>query len=143
MALALLPLAAAEPDQRLQSRIDWLEARILAPCCYAEPVSRHQSEAAVKARLEIRRWLEEGKSDAAILDAYRARYGDRVIVEPPRESWLWYKLPWAVIALAALAVVWLLRRWRRPAAAAPVTAGPALPPLPETDEDWSGLDHIR
>ncbi len=62
---------------------------MLAPCCYAEPVARHQSEIAVKMRLEIQSWVNTGKTDEEILAVYKAQYGARVLAPPPREAWMW------------------------------------------------------
>jgi cytochrome c-type biogenesis protein CcmH/NrfF len=53
-----------------------------APCCYTEPVRQHQSEIAVKMRVEIAKWVEQGITDDEILDTYAKRYGARVLVEP-------------------------------------------------------------
>jgi hypothetical protein len=49
--LALLPsLVLAETAEQQQARVDRLEHAVLAPCCYTEPVTIHQSEIAVKMR---------------------------------------------------------------------------------------------
>ena len=83
--LALAPLCSATAAFAADSRVALLERSLLAPCCYKEPVSRHQSEVSTKMKLEIARWVGEGKSDAEILNIYRARYGDRVVTAPEKE----------------------------------------------------------
>lgn len=79
-ALSLLCGAAPTADQR--ERIHKLENSLIAPCCYSELVSRHNSEVAAKMRLEIAAWVTEGKSDREILDTYKELYGLRVLAEP-------------------------------------------------------------
>lgn len=96
-----------------------LEKSLLAPCCYKEPISRHQSEAATKMKLEIARWIAEGKSDAEILRIYRERYGDRVVTVPEKEPSAWVQaFPWLAGLAGAGLVVLVLRKWMRKGAAA-------------------------
>ena len=112
--------ALAPPEQE---RIARLENMVLAPCCYAEPVSRHSSEIALKMRAEITAWVSEGKTDREILDTYKQLYGLRVLAEPEGASWWWATLvPWAIFALASIVTVLILRSWRH-AAPAPVSQG--------------------
>ncbi len=131
--LALLPAhAGAQPDRVLR-----LENAVLAPCCYSEPVSRHQSEIALKMRLEIARWVDEGRSDEEILATYIERYGNKVLVDPntlPRD-WS-YQLPWLLSAVAAIGLAAMIRRWRRATPATVAAAPPPenLPGLPPEDE---------
>ena len=108
--LALLPVYAGAPPDRVLR----LENAVLAPCCYTEPVSRHQSEIAMKMWLEIARWVDEGRPDDEILATYVERYGSKVLVDPntlPRD-WS-YQLPWLLSAVAAIALAAMIRRWRR------------------------------
>ena len=45
--------AAAKTADDQKAKAQRIEDALLAPWCYAEPVSRHRSEIAVKMRLEI------------------------------------------------------------------------------------------
>ena len=107
--LSTMLAAAATTGQR--EREERLANSLLAPCCYAEPVSRHASEAAIKMRLEITRLVEEGRSDQEIIDMYKQRYGARVY-SPPKDAGRWaYLVPWAVLLCGLLFVLrWLKRR---------------------------------
>ena len=131
--LALLPAHAGTPPDRVLR----LESAVLAPCCYTEPVSRHQSEIAMKMRLEIAKWVEQGKSDEEILATYVERYGAKVLVDPNSVPRDWsYQLPWLLSAAAAMGLAAMIWRWRR---AAPATAASSplpdnLPDLPPEDE---------
>jgi len=111
--LAILPVLLSASgslgDQR--ARIEALEETFLAPCCWAEPVSRHRSEVALQMKAEIARWVDEGKSDRDIIDAYKQRYGARVLVEPEgSQGWWMQVVPWAVLLLGLVFTVRLLRR---------------------------------
>lgn len=134
-ALSLWCGAAATTDQR--DRIHKLESSLIAPCCYSEVVSRHNSEVAVKMRLEIAAWVTEGKSDREIRDAYKQVYGMRVLTEPDGPAWWWSNLvPWFVLAMGAFLTVGMLRKWRRlPEPTPAVASGPAMP-ISELDDPW-------
>ena len=119
--------AAAEMPDKQRSRIHRIENAVLAPCCYKEPVSRHQSEVAVKMRLEIAKWVAEGRTDQDILDTYVTLYGRRVLVDPRTIPGWWTPwVPWITVVLAVAFGFWLLRRWN-------AKALPAASPSPGFD----------
>jgi cytochrome c-type biogenesis protein CcmH/NrfF len=132
--------AAAETTDEQKARVERIEDAVLAPCCYTEPVSRHQSEVAVKMRLDIAKWVAAGKTDQEILEAYVRQYGTKVLVNPrPIPSW-WTWIPWLTLLSGAVLVLWLLKRWR----SNPPLSGPpsnvedrALPDI--EDEDSPGI----
>ena len=135
--LTSLPLLAlAEPAEQAQARIDRLEHAVLAPCCYTESVAIHQSEIALKMRLEIAKWVAAGKSDQEILNTYAGLYGSEVLVDPRTMPRGWTPFfPWLVLILGVFLVAWLLKRWR----AAPKTATALSPTegvnLPDFDDE--------
>ncbi len=105
--------AAAETLDEQKARVVRLGDAVLAPCCYTEPVSRHQSEIAVKMRVEIAKWVAAGKTDQEILRTYVQQYGSKVLVDPRTRPARWTPwIPWITLVLGALLVLWLLRRWR-------------------------------
>jgi cytochrome c-type biogenesis protein CcmH/NrfF len=113
LALALLPLVAfAETPDQQQARVERLEHAVLAPCCYTESVALHQSEIAVKMRLEIAKWVAAGKSDQEILNTYAGLYGAKVLVDPRTVPHGWMPfVPWLFAVLGVFFVLWLLKRW--------------------------------
>lgn len=137
LLLTLLPLLVfAETAEQPQVRVDRLERAVLAPCCYAESVAIHQSEIAVKMRLEITKWVAAGRSDQEILDTYAGLYGSKVLVDPrtvPR-GWTPY-FPWLVLILGAFLVAWLLKRWRVAPSAGAVLATTEVQNLPDFDDE--------
>lgn len=135
--LALLPsLVLAETAEQQQARVDRLEHAVLAPCCYTEPVAIHQSEIAVKMRVEIAKWVAVGKTDQEILNTYVGLYGAKVLVDPrtaPRRWMQW--VPWLVLAFGVAGAFWLLHRWHA-SPASEVTAGGGQPlELPDFDDE--------
>jgi len=122
--LTLLSHAAASRD-----RIEHLQKSVLAPCCYTESVAQHTSDIAFKLRVEIANSVSQGKTDREILDAFAARYGARVLVDPRTLPKTWALLvPWTVAGLGALAAALILRRWRA-ATQAPAANLPHFPAL--------------
>ena len=120
--LALLTIGLAGDVERDARE---LETRLIAPCCFSQQVSLHQSEAAAEVRRDIRRRLSAGQSREQILDAYVAQYGKRILVEPPAEGFdtiLYVLPPLGLILTAALTIV-LVRRF----AARGQVAAPAAP----------------
>jgi len=86
-----LAFAGGQADS---ARVQRLEARLLAPCCYQEPVSTHQSEIALKMRLEIAKWVEQGLPDDEILGQYVSRYGNKILIDPATRPKHWnYVVP--------------------------------------------------
>jgi cytochrome c-type biogenesis protein CcmH/NrfF len=135
--LALLPsLVLAETAEQQQARVDRLEHAVLAPCCYTEPVAIHQSEIAVKMRLEIAKWVAAGRSDREIIDTYVSLYGSKVLVDPrtvPR-GWMPF-FPWLVLILGMFLVAWLLKRWHATPRTATASSTTEFLNLPNVDDE--------
>ena len=110
-----LALALADPpgDPALELRARAIEEKVIAPCCWKQPVSQHYSEAATTIRRQIREMLSAGKSEEQILDFYVAEYGERVLASPRARGFniLAYVLPWAGLAAGIAVLVLALRRW--------------------------------
>ena len=97
-----------------------IEAMIIAPCCFSQQVSVHQSPAADAVRKDVRLRLAAGETRQQILDAYVAEYGKRILAQPPAEGFdlALYVLPPLLLLASAGGIVLLLRRFsRRPATA--------------------------
>ena len=132
---ALQANAAAMDDQH--ARIARLQDAVLAPCCYTEPVSRHQSEIVLKMRLEIAKWVAAGRTDREILDTYVGLYGSKVLVDPRTVPRGWTPFfPWLVLILGVFLVAWLLERWRaKPGSNDTLALDPAFAVIPDLDEE--------
>lgn len=120
-------------DASQQARYQKLCESLVAPCCWSESLALHRSPEAMQARDEVAALILQGKPDQDILDDFAARYGTRVLIEPPgsRARWL-YVLP--AVALVA-GFVWVIRflrsrTRRRPANGTPPAA------LDDSEWDW-------
>jgi cytochrome c-type biogenesis protein CcmH len=136
MTIALwLAVAAADP-QALEREAKALEAKLMAPCCWAQQVSVHQSPASDEIKQNIRRLLAEGKTSEQILDFYVAEYGDRILAEPPARGFsrLIYVAPWVFLVASIGLVVVVIRRLRA-VSPAPAKPGRAVPAPTEDEAD--------
>jgi cytochrome c-type biogenesis protein CcmH len=126
LALLLGLTAAAEPRATLPDIEDEV---MCVECRTALNVST--APVADQERAFIRARIAEGMSKEEIKAALVAEYGPDVLAEPDPEgfdlaAWL---VPGALIALAALGVAVLARRWRRRSGGdPPAAAGPELEP---------------
>ena len=71
--------ASAPPPRAVVARV---EQRLLAPCCYSQPVGEHMSAEAAEMRREIEDLAASGNSEAAIIAHYKTQYGERILVIP-------------------------------------------------------------
>lgn len=114
--LGTLAVAAAAPAPAdLTAAADRLEQALIATCCFHHTVAEHRSPESDAVRVDIRRRLAGGESEAAILAAYEQRYGERILAAPRLAGFglLAWVTPWVVLAGAAGLVWRWLRRHRR------------------------------
>jgi cytochrome c-type biogenesis protein CcmH len=115
--LLLAPLAGAEvvgEDPRQRQMLE-IAQRLRCAVCQNQSVAESNAELAQDMRRLIGEQLAAGRSEAEIVDYFRARYGDFVLMEPPRQGSgapLWWA-PLVILALAGGgAFVYLRRRVR-------------------------------
>lgn len=132
LAVLILGLATTVPVRAgdLEREAREIEAMLIAPCCFSQQVSLHQSAAADDVRLDVRRRLAAGEARDQILQAYVAQYGKRILVQPPAEGFdrVLYILPPLGLVLTALLVVVIVRRFtaQRSHEPTPVAEGAGL-----------------
>lgn len=127
---AVLVLATPVAAQDIEPEARAIEAMLIAPCCWLQQVSVHQSEAAIKIKADVRVALRAGRTRQQILDEYVTQYGPRILVEPPARGFgaSLYVLPAVILFASALVVGLVVRRFTaraRPASPAPSDATPA------------------
>lgn len=131
VVLASLALALAQ-DVQLEDRAFEIGRQLRCPVCVAESVADSNAQIAQEMRQLIQQQLEQGKSEQQILAYFQTRYGDWILLDPPKRGW--HLVVWVLPLLAAaggvVALALLLARWRR-AAETPV----------EVDE--AELDRVR
>ena len=109
-AFSLTAFAAAQSTEETAREI---EAMLIAPCCWSQPVSQHYSEAADQIRKQVRELLAAGKSKQQILDYHVSVYGERILASPRPHGFnlLVYILPPAILLIGATSLVILLKKW--------------------------------
>ena len=115
LVCALAAPLFAQPASSSQKRLENIENMLLAPCCWAEPISTHRSDVALAMKAEVARFVGEGKSDQEIFDYYKQQYGARVLVEPQGGQW-WFMnvVPLAILSGGLVVVGFVLKRWLKP-----------------------------
>ncbi len=103
-----------------------IEDNLIAPCCWSQPVSQHQSAAAEEIRKGVREMLAGGKSREEILDHFVAIYGERILATPRARGFnvLVYILPWVALILGTWLLVAVVRKLRAPRSDAPQEGAP-------------------
>lgn len=102
-------------DQGSRERFTGLTKELRCPKCQNQDLADSNAPIAMDLRREIYRMLQEGQTDAQIVDYLVSRYGDFVLYKPPvttRTLILWYG-PAALLAVGALLVLLIVRRRRR------------------------------
>jgi cytochrome c-type biogenesis protein CcmH len=125
LALLVFPLALHATDPEREARA--IEDLLMAPCCFRQQVSVHQSPTATQVQRDIRKRLAAGESRQTILDAYVAEYGEGILVVPPAtgSNLVLYVLPPLTLAGSVLLVVGVIRRFSMPGAGRPALPQPA------------------
>jgi len=122
----------ATPGQKAD-KVREIEDNLIAPCCWSQPVSQHDSEIAQQIRNEVSSMVAAGKTRDEILNFYVARYGERILVTPRAKGFnaLVYILPWAALPLGAWVLILLLRKLRSPV--------PSPAPSPVADSRYDSV----
>jgi cytochrome c-type biogenesis protein CcmH len=123
-AQAALGQPAADPAQEKEAKE--IETMVIAPCCWSQQVSVHQSPAADQMKKDIRAQLAEGNTRPQILDAFVAQYGERILAEPPARGFkrTLYVLPVLLLVASGVVLSFVVKRMARQPALA---GGPAEP----------------
>ena len=124
VAALLLGVAFAQ-DIMLDPQVFDIGNELRCPTCVAESVGESNAAIAREMRQIIQEQLDEGRTRSEILGYFQDRYGDWILLSPPRRGvlllvWL---LPVAALLVAGGGLVLLVRRWRAAAdAVTPVAA---------------------
>lgn len=112
-ALLVLAAFAYSQDVQLESRVFEIAQKLRCPSCVSESVSDSSAPIAQQMRVVIQEQLEQGRAEAQIFAYFQERYGDWILLDPPKRgihlvAWL---LPIIVGLLALIVVALLARRW--------------------------------
>ena len=100
-----------------------LSQQLECPVCQGQTIAESQSDLAVTMRAIVEEKVQAGESDAAILQYFADRYGDSVLVDPPKTGvgiGLWWIPPLVVLLGAGVVVTYVREGTARPVA--PATA---------------------
>jgi cytochrome c-type biogenesis protein CcmH len=126
--ICLLPLSSpAEPADR-EAQVRDIAQQLRCPVCQGLSVADSPSELAHEMRNLVREQLQQGKTPAEVLDYFVHRYGEWILLAPPKRGFnlvIWV-LPFALLPVGAVAVYLGARRW--------VRRGPAMESPPSTLE---------
>jgi cytochrome c-type biogenesis protein CcmH len=117
----------ASADTTLEALTRRVSAQLRCPVCQGLSLADSPSELALEMKDVVRSQLAAGRTPDEVKAYFVAKYGEWILLEPPRRgvNLLAYALP-AVALLAGLGVVWLaLRKW--------TSAGPSAEELPAAD----------
>lgn len=113
MVLGLIVSGAAastELDPVLENRVRALTAELRCPVCQNLSVADSPSGMAVQMREFVRDEISEGKSDREVMDYLVTKYGEWILLAPPRRgfNWLlWGGGPVLLVAGAFWALAWV------------------------------------
>ncbi|GAA4431258.1 hypothetical protein GCM10023169_35610 [Georgenia halophila] len=120
--VGLWSAASRGPEPSLEARTDEVAATLRCPTCAGESVADSAAPMSDAMRTVIADRLRAGESPDEIRTWFTQRYGDGVLLDPPRRGagWLLWAIP-AVLVVGAVALGarrWLTgRRWLVPLAA--------------------------
>lgn len=118
---------------------DKLTHELIAPCCWREPIAIHRSAEALQMLDQVEQLVAEGRSEGEIKSIYVARYGPRILADPPGMDWYWlYLIPFALLAALMVAAVIRLRSLVRRTASPQSSSPPELiaQVRMETENEW-------
>ena len=111
---ALATSAMPSTPPQAQANLPDIEDQVMCPVC-GTALNLSFSPQADRERAFIRHEIAQGKTENEIIDDLVAQYGTSVLAEPPKSgfdltAWL---VPGIAIIIAAIAIGFGLRRWRR------------------------------
>ncbi len=121
VALGLLLVLSGPAEAKLQqenpldTQIREVAMQLRCPVCQGETVFDSRAGLAMEMKEVIREQLAEGRTPGQILSFFQARYGDYVLMEPPRRgvNWLIWIGPLVLLLGGALLLTRHLQRQTR------------------------------
>jgi cytochrome c-type biogenesis protein CcmH/NrfF len=98
-----------------EERIQAIAETIACPACNGQSVASSDAPASQNIRTEIARRVEAGESPDEIRAAFAQRFGDDILLNPPRSgaaAAVWV-IPVVAIVAAGTGLAFAFRRWRR------------------------------
>ena len=108
LSVAAAPAAPFRTEAPQEAEVREIGARLRCPVCQSENILDSQSGTAREMVVMLREQLAEGRSEAEIVEYFRSRYGDYVLLSPPASGFggiIWLVPP---LLLAAAGATWLM-----------------------------------
>lgn len=116
VVIAALVFGVRDRDPKTDAeRAQAIAATVACPACSGQSVASSDAPAAANLRADIDRRVAAGESDDEIRAAYAARFGEEILLNPPRSgaAGLVWVLPVAGVVAGAAGLAVAFRRWRR------------------------------
>ena len=125
LSIGLLAGFALVAAADVETHVREIAQQLRCPVCQGLSVGDSPSELAHEMRDVVREQLRQGKTRAEVLDYFVQRYGEWILLAPPKRGFnlvVWV-LPFVLLPVGAVAVYAGTRRWvrNRQAAAVPPT----------------------
>lgn len=97
----------------LERQVFDISRQLRCPVCVAESVADSGAEVSVEMRNIVQEQLEQGNTEAEILAFFQARYGDWILLEPPKRGLhlLVWILPLVAGVIGVSVLAFLFKRW--------------------------------
>ena len=109
-------------EEAIQKTAREIYGLIMCPLCAGQTIAQSSNETSSQMRDLVLKKLRQGESKEEILQYFESRYGERIMAKPNKEGFnliLWV-LPFVLVALAAIVIYFLIRRWSARAQVTPV-----------------------
>lgn len=115
VACALVVGTRSDGPRTDAERVESIGHSVRCPTCRGQSVADSDAPAAANVRTDIARRVQEGQSDDDIRSALSDRFGESILLTPPRSgvAGLVWVLPVLGLVVAAGALTFAFRRWRR------------------------------
>jgi cytochrome c-type biogenesis protein CcmH len=110
---SLLPLTLGATAAEQEAHVREIALELRCPICQGLSVGDSPSELANEMRALIREQLQQGKTPPQVLDYFAQRYGEWILLAPPKRGFnliIWV-LPFALLPIGAAVVYLGARRW--------------------------------
>jgi cytochrome c-type biogenesis protein CcmH len=97
----------------LQKKASEISDLIMCPLCAGQTIAQSSNETSRQMRDLVLKKLRQGETEEEILQYFESRYGERIMAKPNKKGFnliLWF-FPFAFVALAAIVISFLIRRW--------------------------------
>ena len=107
-------LLSQPPQETLDQRAQDVGSQLKCLVCQGESVADSPALFSQEMRAIIRQQLQSGKSEQEVIQYFRDRYGDRILLAPPKQGFtlLAWIVPIAILIGGAVLLFFVLRGWQ-------------------------------